>query len=195
MVWIHEHDDLCDFEYVMKAGQDCQTWKIQTYWHFLMDWQATDAVLLFQPDRALRPHLIYGPSWLHSTPWCRRETHIRSSKSSFSFQTETHLFPVYILNALFSLFCHNFQKDSPEASSDRFCSKIKISATLVSDTKPIFKNAFVKFYILFVKFYIFSKSYTSYISIFLFCFVCQFPFFRRDCDAVNDCLHEHGDLY
>ena len=54
-----------------------------------MDWQATDAVLLFQPDCALRPHLLHGPSWIHSPPWCWRKTHTRSSALSFLFQSNS----------------------------------------------------------------------------------------------------------
>lgn len=40
--------------------------------------QETDAVLLLQPDRAVRADLLHGPAWVHSTSRLGRETHTRS---------------------------------------------------------------------------------------------------------------------
>ena len=59
----------------------CRLPKIRNIVKKCSNWQATDAVLLFQPDCALRPHLLNGPSWLHPSPWCWRETHFRQVKA------------------------------------------------------------------------------------------------------------------
>ena len=136
-----------------------------------MDWQATDAVLLFQPDCALRPHLLHGPSWIHSPPWCWRKTHTRSSALSFLFQSNSSwLFRTWEEPSLdfqrpfqFVLLSHTFwitwshphgcyHHHHPSTFSQMeshsplrlhltvFFSKIKISATLVSDNCYIFTN-------------------------------------------------------
>ena len=41
--------------------------------------QASNAVLLLQPDCPLRAHLLHGSPWIHSSTWLGGETHSRFS--------------------------------------------------------------------------------------------------------------------
>ena len=43
--------------------------------------QASDPLLLLQPDCPLRAHLLNGSPWIHSSTWLRRETHTRFSSN------------------------------------------------------------------------------------------------------------------